>query len=224
MDKINNEIIINPHLNTITSDVLSQYWVKNKDYIIYNFALRLYQYAAGKTFDTSIHKTSSILPQDLKQRLEITGKIRMVRRTSSRAKQFQRLLIGYYGLFENLTPHKCNLSSKKANLEDSSKTVADHVIGVTSIGEYTIKEFQKKYLKVKPNVAWPEFDDIYIKKSIEKMCYEWLPKHLWLWAQCRITKEEHKSSNLERGTNMKISDKKKLYHYNKAKILVENYK
>ena len=57
---------------------------------------------------------------------------------------------------------------------------------------------------------------------IEKMCDEWLPKHLWLWAQCRITKEEHKSSNLERGTNIKISDKKKLYHYNIHLFLLPN--
>ena len=56
------------------------------------------------------------------------------------------------------------------------------------------------------------------------MCDEWLPNHLWLWSQCRITKEEHKSDRLKRGTDMSISNKKKLIHYNNAKIIIEKYK
>ena len=221
-----NNIINNPYLNDITSDILGptgSYWRKNKDYIIYSFGLRLYQYSTGKMFDCSIHKTTTILPKNSKKRDKITAKIRKEIRPASRAQQFQRLLIGFYGLFENLTPHRCNLSSKNANIQKYN-TVNDHVIGVTSIGKFTTEEFKIKYLKVKNDKNWSEINYTDVTKSIEKMCYEWLPNHLWLWAQCRITKEEHKSSNLERGTNMEIIEKMKLSHYNKARIIVENYK
>ena len=219
-------MINNPHLNQITSDILGprgSYWSKNQDYIIYSFALRLYQYSAGKVFDCSIHKTSDILPADLEKRLEITSKIREIRRSATRAQQFQRLLIGYYGLFENLTPYKCNLSSQIANMQKAN-TVNDHIIGVTSIGKFTTEQFKKKYLKINDNSGWYGLSDLDITESIEKMCREWLPDHLWLWAQCRITKEEHKSNNLARGTDMTVAEKMKLTHYNKAKIIIENYK
>ena len=56
------------------------------------------------------------------------------------------------------------------------------------------------------------------------MCKIWLPKHLWLWAMCRVTEDEHKSSNLKRGTTMKVDDKRKLKHYNNANIIIEAYK
>ena len=122
-----------------------------------------------------------------------------------------------------MTPHRCNLSSKKANRQKSN-TVNDHIIGVTSIGKFTTEKFKKNYLKVKNDMDWAELNDTDVTKSIEKMCVEWLPDHLWLWAQCRITRDEHKSSNLERGTNIEVADKMKLDHYNKAKIIIENFK
>ena len=98
--------------------------------------------------DYSTH--TDILPQDINKRKEITDKIRADRRSSSRAKQFQRLLIGNYGVFETLTPCKCNLSSRKANQKSlqgykaSSNYVSDHIVGVTSIGVYVTKNFKSK--------------------------------------------------------------------------------
>ena len=88
MKKIINITVNNRPLNEITANILGpngSYWQKNKKYIIYNFALRLYQYSAGKMFDYSIHKTTDILPSDLNKRLEITDKIRKVKRSASRA-------------------------------------------------------------------------------------------------------------------------------------------
>ena len=225
-------MVNNPHLDSITSDILGptgSYWKKNKDYIVYNFALRLYQYSAGKMFDYSVHENTKILPSNFHQRKEITDKIRAVRRSSSQAKQFQRLLIGNYGMFETLTPSKCKLSSKEANklkLTGNSKQsnfVADHIIGVTSIGELATEELKANYLNIKTDTDWSKVNYVQIQKAIEKMCNKWLPNHLWLWAMCRVTKEEHKSDRLKRGTDIEISDKKKLKHYNNANIIIEKY-
>ena len=116
---------------------------------------------------------------------------------------------------------------KKANIQKSN-TVNDHIIGVTSIGEHTIENFKKSYLKIKEDKNWLELDYPYILESINKMCDDWLPNHLWLWAMCRLTKEEHDSGEdgirVERGTSMKIDDKRKLKHYNDAGIIIEKYK
>lgn len=56
------------------------------------------------------------------------------------------------------------------------------------------------------------------------MCDYWLEDNLWLWAQCRITKNEHKSENLPRGTEFSIKQKANLEHYSLAKIVIEHYK
>ena len=227
----------NKSIDQITSNILGakgSYWIKNKNYIKYNFALRLFQYSAGKMLDYTAHLNTSILPSDPIERKKITDKYRSKRISSTRAKQFQRLLIGNYGVFETLTAKKCNLSSKKANelkLSGKSKNsdfVSDHIIGVTSIGEYVIKNFKAKYLKIKQDKDWVELDYPYILLSINKMCDDWLSNHLWLWAMCRLTKEEHDSGEdgirVERGTNIKVDDKRKLKHYSDAGIIIEEYK
>lgn len=230
-------MVKNPHLDSITSDILGpkgSYWIKNKSYIKYNFALRLFQYSAGKKLDYTAHLNTNILPSDNDKREKVIDKYRSIRRSSTRAKQFQRLLIGNYGVFETLTSKKCNLSSKKANElkrignSKSSDFVSDHIIGVTSIGEYVIRNFKKKYLKIKKDENWLELDYPYILESIDKMCDNWLSNHLWLWAMCRLTKEEHDlgedGKRVKRGTDMKIDDKRKLKHYNDAGVIIEEYK
>lgn len=216
-------MITNEHLDVLTKDVLDKYWKNNARYIKYNFGLRLYQYAAGKVFDYSAHKNTDILPHEYELRSEIIGSIRKTKYTSSPAKRFQRLLIGYYGIFRNLSPFQSGLSSKEAN-ERQSGTTADHIIGVTSVAEYVIQIFGSvKYLDVSENTDWSELDDEEIKEKIASMCNQWLPKHLWLWAQCRITKGEHKSDRLLRGTDMSVEQKMRLEHYNEAGIIVEKY-
>ncbi len=227
----------NKSIDQITCDILGpkgSYWIKNKDYIKYNFALRLFQYSSGKMLDCTAHLNTNILPSNPIKRKKITDKYRSIRKSSTREKQFQRLLIGNYGVFETLTPKKCNLSSKKANeLKKTGQAkvsdfVSDHIVGVTSIGEYVTSNFKKKYLKIEENNDWKKlkYPDILI--SISEMCDDWLPSHLWLWSMCRLTKEEHDFGTdgirLERGTNMKVGDKKKLKHYNNVGIIVEEYK
>ena len=220
----------------LTSESLgpnSIYWLKNKKYLKYSFSLRVYQYAAGKMFDKTVHLNTNILPKNIKERFEITDKIRGINRSSSKEKQFQRLLIGNNGLFQHLSPSKCNLSSKAANKLKrsgaiSSNFVDDHIVGVTSIGEFVINEFKNNYLKIGSEQDWLDIDYIHIQKSLDKMSDEWLLNHLWLWATCRLTKEEHKCSkdndkSLKRGTNMSIIDKVKLEHYNDANIIIEGY-
>ena len=44
--RLEYKMVKNPHLDSITSDILGpkgSYWIKNKSYIKYNFALRLFQ-------------------------------------------------------------------------------------------------------------------------------------------------------------------------------------
>ena len=62
---------------------------------------------------------------------------------TSRSKQFQRLLLGYYGLPFTLTPFRSGLSSKRAN-RTQSKTTNDHIIGVTLTGQYVKNELDNR--------------------------------------------------------------------------------
>ncbi len=230
-------MVKNPHLDSITSDILGpkgSYWVKNKNYIKYNFALRLFQYSAGKKLDYTAHLDTNILPSDDNEREKVIATQRSIIHSSTRSKQFQRLLFGNYGAFETMTPKRCNLSSRKANElismgnSKNSDFVSDHIIGVTSIGQYVIRNFEEKYLEIKRDENWLELDYADILKGIDIMCDSWLSNHLWLWAMCRLTKEEHNSGEdgkrVERGTNMSIDDKRKLKHYNDAGVEIEEYK
>jgi len=205
----------------------SKYWKENKNFLKYSFSLRMFQYAAGKIFDNTIYSNTNILPKDEEKRKIITDKIRGVNRSSTKAIQFQRLLIGNNGLFEPLTPFKCNLSSKAANKLKRKKktgTTNDHIIGVTSTGQYCINAFKNDFLKISTEPEWADTDIIHVQKCLEKMSDEWLKNHLWLWATCRITHEEHSPERLPRGTDISVEKKINLEHYNKANILIEEYK
>ena len=203
----------------MTQESLGKIWVDKKEEIKYNFGLRLYQYAMGKVFDCS---ETTLLPNNKKKRNVIIESIRGKRRSSSISRQFQRLLIGFYGISINLTSSRCGISSKKAN-RNKSNTVNDHVIGVTSSAEYVIKSYCEDFLEVNPNAPWDNISNEKIISSIDQMAKNWLKDHLWLWAQCRITKDEHKGSNLIRGTSDSVEYKKSFLHYKEAGIKVEKY-
>ena len=183
----------------------------------YHFGLRLFQYAAGKHFDL-------FLPRD--KRKEITSIYRQLKgRNSSKEKQFQRLLLGYNGIPVFFSAFRSGISSKSANL-NKKNTTQDHVIGVTLAGQTIAKELDKRV-----NNKYDNLDNV--QKTIDEMCNEWLPNNLWLWATCRITREEHKSNRLYRGdevpkeyinSHSPIEYKKKLIHYKEAKIIIEEYK
>ena len=210
-------------LQELTHDSLDRVWKHNSEIIKYTFGLRLYQYAQGKVFDYSCFNNSDILPKEERNRSKIIKQLRSKRVSSSVAMQFQRLLIGYNGIYVNLTPSKCNLSSVKAN-ENKSKCTQDHVIGVTSVAKYVIEVFRKDFLKIKDHDDWSIYDNSKIQKSIGEMCNNWLKDNLWLWSQCRITKDEHKADILPRGTEISIQEKANLKHYDGANIVIECYK
>ena len=209
----------NKSIIDMTQESLEKIWIDRKKEIKYNFGLRLYQYAMGKVFDCS---KTTLLPSDSKERSVIIESIRGKRRSSSISRQFQRLLIGFYGISINLTPSRCGISSKKANRNNSS-TVNDHVIGVTSSADYVIRSYCKDFLEVDRNASWDKVTNQSVISSVDKMANNWLKDHLWLWVQCRITKDEHKGSNLSRGTSDSIEYKKNFLHYKKAGIKVEKY-
>ena len=144
---------------------------------------------------------------------------------TSRSKQFQRLLLGYYGLPFTLTPFRSGLSSKRANLKQS-KSTSDHIIGVTLTGQYVKNELDKRV-----NDNYKNLNSKDLQMAIKDMSHDFLPNHLWLWATCRITRSEHKAENLERGDNAPegknpLKYKANFEHYKKAKfpIEVEAYK
>ena len=81
---------------------------KYKDEFKYHFGLRLYQYAYGKHYDF----TTTILPKNSELRTIIINSYRKTNNSSSFAKQFQRLSLGYNSIPYNFTAKRCNLSSK----------------------------------------------------------------------------------------------------------------
>lgn len=224
-----------------TREVLSNYWKENKDDLQYEFCIHLIQYACGKYYDykrVNTHKAHTV---------KALESYRKTNKTSSKAFQFQRLLFGYR---IDLTPTKTNLSSKKANLKNK-KVVKDHIIGTSLIGFYVVYEF-KKFLSETHDISGDPFKEL-VKDKYSKTWFEilseaaedfsknWLEKHLCIWSQCRITREEHSKENLIRGwgkleideltdeTKLEIIfDRFNLSHYKKTEsgdeITIENYK
>ena len=209
-------------LKKLTENKINKIWLNNSQIIKYNFGLRLYQYAQGKVFDYSCFKYSNILPKDHSQRSMIIKQLRSNRRSSTVAVQFQSLLLGYNAIYVNLTPYKCNLSSEQAN-KNKSKCTQDHVIGVTSVAQYVIKIFREDFLKIEEHKNWNIYDNSKIQNKIGEMCDKWLKDNLWLWSQCRITKDEHKIGNLARGGEFSVQEKANLKHYEEAGIKIEQY-
>jgi hypothetical protein len=228
--------MINKELETFTNElkktplvqkteiVLNKIWnsknkksgIKYKDEFKYLFGLRLFQYAQGKRYD--------LLHTDEKIRGEIIYAYRGTNQTSSKAKQFQRLSLGYNALTLHLSPSICNLSSIAAN-KKYKDTTKDHIIGVTSSAQYIKHIFQEG--KASDEIIWT--DEKYLINRIDYMTNIWLKDNLWLWAQCRITKDEHKPENLLRVSNKNIRDeilyKAQLKHYENADIkLATDYK
>lgn len=202
-------------LKKLTDKRLLDYWNvdNNQATFKYAFGLRLAQYAYGKHFDY----TTEIIPENHDLRTEIIESYRKrTSRGSSREKQFNRLLLGYYGIHKNLTPKICGLSSVEAN-KKNMPAVNDHVIGVTSCSDYIKDEFKKGFT----SENWINMKGV--SEKIEYMCNDWLPEHLWLWVQCRITREEHKADNLSRGNKYSVEEKRNLLHYKKAGIILERY-
>ena len=218
MNKIN--------LRDLTFDAFEKIWKSDSEVIKYQFGLHLFEYAAGKFYDYN----SSILPTEVDTRQKVIDSYRRTKKSSSIAKQFHRLSIGYYGV-RNLSPKKCNLVSENA-LATAGKTTNDHIIGVTACSQYVLKIFKEK---ITTNLKLPKNEDPFrlvsnlddLISSIDELCNYWLFDHLWLWAQCKITISEHDIHNLKRvyigqvnGINTveeEIEYKFNLKHYNNAK-------
>jgi len=192
-------------LKKLTHDSLSNIWKTKSDEMKYQFGLHLYQYAAGKYFD---YNNNLNFKNSSKQ--EVIYSYRKTNYTSSFARQFQRLLLGYHGV-RGLSPKICNLSSEEANRKlKVNRSTSDHIIGVTLCSRYVIEVFKQKVIEVlilKKEISKnsPNEDPfIHLKnldiaeKVIEDMCENWLSEHLWLWAQCRVTVTEHKAENIAR--------------------------
>lgn len=168
-----------------TQENLSKIWDKHKDGFKYLFGLRLFEYAQGKHYDY----TTEILPKNLEERTKIINTYRKTNRTSSGAKQVQRLTIGYNSLTVNLSPNVSGLKSKAAKNENYKNSTDDHIIGVTLCALYVIEVFLVG--KESNKETWENLD--WLNDRIDYMCNVWLEENLWLWAQCRITKKEHNS-------------------------------
>jgi len=207
-------------IQELTQKNLQKIWEGNfprcnftTEQIKYNFELKLFQYASGRVYDGGFSKeVISIYRQEEGE-------------DSSRSKQFQRLLLGNYGLPFSLTPFKSGLSSKRANRKQS-KSTGDHIIGVTLAGQYIKGELDRLV-----NNKYQNLNSKILRQAIKELSHDFLPNHLWLWAQCRLTRNEHKPSNLYRGDNAPkesrldpLAYKANLMHYDEAGIVVESYR
>jgi len=210
------------NLKELTSEAFERIWKSDSEVIKYQFGLHLFEYAAGKFFDYN----STLLPAEADARQEVIDSYRKTKRSSSIAKQFHRLSIGYYGV-RNLSPKKCNLISE--NALNSNNTTNDHIIGVTTCSQYVLKIFKEKLIS---NLKVPENDDPFkhvnnlkdVKNSIDELCNTWLFDHLWLWAQCKITVREHDVHNLKRVYIGKVDGIKTIEDEVKYKFNLEHYK
>ena len=72
---------------------------------------------------------------------------------------------------------------KYSNKENGNKTplVFDHLIGYKSISKEVVQDF------------------IDSKFNEDYMCNKWLENHICLWMGVKVTKEEHKAENIQRG-------------------------
>lgn len=214
-------------LYKLSKTSVDNYWRENKNKIKYTFSLHLFQYAAGKFYDynNNIHNYDDAISY---YRKSSGGK-----RSSSKSKQFQRLLLGYNII--NLTPKRSGLSTRKANEARKNKKtpcVNDHIIGVTTIGEIVKNEIDlrlRKELKIKNDndpykYLYKLKKDkwfLFIVKVIDDMANNWLGRNLILWAQCSVTSKQHTTSSIRRDEKNLIN-KLNFEHYSED-IIIEKY-
>ena len=218
--------IIETKLYKLSKTSVENYWNENKNKIKYTFSIHLFQYAAGKFYDynNNIHNYDDAISYYRKS----SGG----RRSSSKSKQFQRLLLGYNII--NLTPKRSGLSTRKANeaRKNKEKCVNDHIIGVTKIGEIVKNEFDGRLLKeLKIKNDNDPYEYLYmlkkdkwfpfIVKVIDDMANNWLGKNLILWAQCSVTSEQHAPSSIRRDEK-DLFKKLNFEHYSED-IIIEKY-
>ena len=218
--------IIETKLYKLSKTSVENYWNENKNKIKYTFSIHLFQYAAGKFYDynNNIHNYDDAISYYRKS----SGG----RRSSSKAKQFQRLLLGYNII--NLTPKRSGLSTRKANeaRKNKEKCVNDHIIGVTKIGEIVKNEFDGRLLKeLKIKNDNDPYEYLYmlkkdkwfpfIVKVIDDMANNWLCKNLILWAQCSVTSKQHAPSSIRRDEK-DLFKKLNFEHYSED-IIIEKY-
>ena len=84
----------------------------------------------------------------------------------------------------------------------------------------------KNELDNRVNNNYKDLNKKILRKAIKDMSHDFLPNHLWLWATCRITRNEHKAGNLERGDDAPegknpLKYKANFEHYKKAKLQIE---
>lgn len=218
--------ITDTKLYKLSKTSVDNYWRENKNKIKYTFSLHLFQYAAGKFYDynNNIHNYDDAISY---YRKSSGGK-----KSSSKSKQFQRLLLGYNII--NLTPKRSGLSTRKANEARKNKKpcVNDHIIGVTTIGEIVKNEIDRrlrKELKIKnDNDPYEYLYKLkkdkwfpFIVKVIDDMANNWLGRNLILWTQCSVTSDEHKISSIRRDEKNLIN-KLNFKHYSED-IIIEKF-
>ena len=139
------------------------------------------------------------------------------------------------------------------------ETANDHIIGSSIIGYYVVKTFNNRLrielgLTKRKNKTSQRIFKTLAEKKYDKNWFEiiftcaedlsknWLKDNLCLWSQCRLSSNEHKSTNLPRGWLMDVNEIKKstndlneeekleiirkklnFIHYDNAKIKVVEY-
>jgi hypothetical protein len=99
----------------------------------------------------------------------------------------------------------CGITTENASKISSSEKTGDSIIGTKLIGEIVTEEFKRGNLTI-------------------DTAEDWIYENLWLWAQCTVTKEEHKSENIKRQNQHKLTlDEKVVFgHYPAGTKIIYN--
>ncbi len=114
-----------------------------------------------------------------------------------------RLALGYFGLQCQSGIPSGIFSAATVGLP-SHQTTGDHIFGAVEIGRTVKDAFEKS------------------EYNMEYMLNEWLFENLYLWMTVKVSKEEHKSSNIIKNKNS-IEEKRKMMHYKSVSELMAKF-
>ena len=182
---------------------LGNYWSKNKKILQGYFYNKLKRVRSG--YEAALNNPYD---KNLFEKYYSNGD---VKKNKGKFRSSLRIDLGYDGLAISLSKTNVGfeLFSEKAydakNNRELSKTVVDHILGVTDVGVDIFVQYK--------NTSWNE----------RYMCEEWLPNNLGKFLTCRILKGEHQKENskdtngIARGKHT-LEQKMKLEHYKEIGI------
>ena len=114
-----------------------------------------------------------------------------------------RLALGYWGI-QCQGGITSGIVSAATIGKPTSQTTGDHIFGAVEIGK-TVKEAFEHH-----------------QRDINYMVDTWLYENVWLWMTIKVTKDEHKSSNIIKNGHS-IEEKMEMKHYKSVSELMAKF-